>query len=55
MQNSNPTQQSKVSMALEVIRAMHFLGIDTEKYSEMKVQFGGLAGLHNEMSKRLGA
>lgn len=36
-------------MAKEIMEAFTFLGISTEKFSEMKQQYGGLQGLYNHI------
>lgn len=42
-------KKSKIIIAKEIIEAMIFLGIPTEKFSEMKKQHGGLIGLYNHI------
>jgi hypothetical protein len=56
--NNQPTtanQISKISTALEIIQAMRFLGISTDKFRNMRIQAGGLQELHSQMAEQLGS
>jgi len=44
---------TKTKMATEVLDAMEFLGIDQEKFADMKKEYGSLEKLHTELGKRL--
>lgn len=44
---------SKVLMALEIIRGLQFLGISTERFSEMKKAAGSLQALHTQVGEML--
>lgn len=44
---------TRIKMASEIIQAMQFLGIKTENFLALRIQFGGLEGLHTEMAHRL--
>lgn len=40
-------------MCREIILALQFLGINTEKFSELKRKFGSLEKLHNFVENKL--
>jgi len=44
---------SKITIAKEVIETLIFLGISTEKFSEMKKEHGGLIELHTYLATQL--
>jgi hypothetical protein len=44
---------NKIQKARLVIEGMIFLGIETEKFSELKSQHGGLDGLYNWIENKL--
>ena len=48
-----PVQFPKMQMAYQIMQAFQFLGIDPERFEELKKEFGGLKGLHDEIGKRL--
>jgi hypothetical protein len=44
---------SKITIAKEVIEALVFLGIPTEKFAEIKKEHGGLIELHTYLATQL--
>lgn len=44
---------SKITMAKEVMEALIFLGIPTEKFAQMIKQHGGLIELHTYLGTKL--
>ncbi len=46
-------KMNKIQKARLVIEGMIFLGIETEKFSELKSQHGGLDGLYNWIENKL--
>lgn len=43
----------KIQMAREILEAMNFLSIPSDKYGELIFEYKTIENLHNEMSNRL--
>ena len=45
---------SRIKMASEIIQAMQYLGIPTEKFKDMRIKAGSLENLYDVMALKLG-